>query len=229
MAVKTINGVATGSIKTVNGVAVASVKTWNGEAYPAATTYAIWDSANKDASVNLTNGDLTMTPTTGGVYRGGKSTIGVSTGKWYWEFLVDPAGASSGNDGFGGVANSSQANNNYPGSTTNSWGYYLASGSKFTNSSGTAYGASLAEGDILMIALDMTNGKVWFGKNGTWQASGDPGAGTNHAYSGLTGTLYAMFAGNGDTGVNSSVNTANFGASALTYSVPSGFNSGLYS
>jgi len=42
---------------------------------------------------------------------------------------------------------------------------------------GGSYGDSYGDGDIIGIALDMDNAKVYFSKNGTFQNSGDPTSG----------------------------------------------------
>jgi len=119
---------------------------------------------------------------------------------------------------------SSQSLTNYIGNSTNGWGYYQTNGNKVYNGTETSYGASFTTNDVIGVALDMDNGKVWFRKNGTWQNSGDPSAGTGEAFSGLSGTIYAMVSiyYHGDS------ITANFGASAFRDSAPSGFNSGLW-
>jgi len=44
---------------------------------------------------------------------------------------------------------------------------------------------------VIGVALDMDNGKIWFSKNGVFQASGDPVAGTNAAFTNLGGNLVA--------------------------------------
>lgn len=97
--------------------------------------------------------------------------------------------------------------------------YYL-DGRIFTNAGAAAWGAAYTTGDIISTALDMTNGKVWWAKNGTWQASGDPAAGTNPAYSSLTGTLMNEYGCANTTG---NTITGNWGASAFAYTTTSGF------
>ena len=42
-----------------------------------------------------------------------------------------------------------------------------------------SYGSSWSDGDIIQIACDMENGAIYFGKNGTWQNSGDPTSGAS--------------------------------------------------
>jgi len=70
--------------------------------------------------------------------------------------------------------------------------------------------------DIIMLAMDLDNGYGWFGKNGTWENSGDPAGGTN-AFN-----LASDYA-DGTTifsGQNNSAVQANFGSPP--YSISSG-------
>ena len=54
--------------------------------------------------------------------------------------------------------------------------------SKVVNGTTTNSFMSVASaGDIVQIAIDGSNNKVWYGKNNTWQGSGDPANGTNEA------------------------------------------------
>ena len=49
------------------------------------------------------------------------------------------------------------------------------------NGGWTSWGNSYTTGDILMVAWDADNNKMWFGKNGTWEQSGNPATGANPA------------------------------------------------
>lgn len=51
-------------------------------------------------------------------------------------------------------------------------------GATTANSTG-GVGPTWTTGDTLMMAIDVANKKVWFGKNGTWAASGNPETNTN--------------------------------------------------
>ena len=115
-------------------------------------------------------------------YGGWKSvypTMGAESGKWYAEFKhVDSAGSK-----FIGVVPFSlpglprgEAGYSYYGSTSDSIGYFN-DGNRYINGGAASYGASWNNSDIMSIALDMDNGKVYFAKNGTWQNSGDPTSG----------------------------------------------------
>lgn len=185
-----------------------------------AITYATLNPSDKSADLTLSGGDLTATASGSG-YDSVRSTLGVSSGKHYWEFKYTTVALA---DATWGVANSTMALTNYVGLDANGWGVYMPTGNKLNNGSNTAYGTAQAVNDVLMVALDMDNGKVWMGKNGTWFNSGDPAAGTNAAFTGLSGTLYACLT---LTNTNVTVGVANFGASAMGYTAPSGFRQGL--
>ena len=110
------------------------------------------------------------------------STIAPSSGKWYAEFkctsgTVFRPGISSTN---AGQANGDPSENqNYPGMNSEGWGWYYANGIVYNN--GTTIGTTLStftQGDIVAVGLDLDNMKLYFSKNGTWQNSADPSAGT---------------------------------------------------
>lgn len=151
-----------------------------------------------------------------------RSTMAVSSGKWYWEFTnvnnlscgiikselkIVPATGSLwvGSDGFGAGG---------------SFGYRPDNGNKTTNSTGTAYGATFTTTDVIGCALDMDNGKIYWSKNGVWQASGDPAAGTNAAYTGLSGTFSPAW---GYINAGANTLTVNFGQRPFAYTAPPGF------
>ena len=185
-----------------------------------AITPTTLDPANKSTDITLSNGDLTATLGPVG-YASARSVLGVSSGKYYWEITLDDEGPSTNLEmiGVGDTAiGLDWALGFY------STGYaYREDGSKGNNNSYVAFGTGFNAGDVISVALDMDNGKIWWALNGVWQASGDPGAGTNEAYSGITGTNYAWIT----LYDNTAVMTANFGASAFSYTVPSGFTAGL--
>lgn len=179
-----------------------------------AITYATWNPADKSSNITLSGGDLTATNGASSTWAGVRSTIGVSSGKWYWEYTITvrPGGAQN----LDGIGNSSATLTTYVGATGDSWGYYTGGGQKAHSNSFLAYGATYTTGDVIGVALDMDGGTLEFFKNNTSQ-----GVAYN---SGLTGTIYAMMSNI----ENTCASTANFGATALTYSPPSGYNAGLY-
>ena len=167
--------------------------------------YATLNPLNLGANAALSNGNLdSLAGST--VYSTAKSTIGVSSGKWYVEGRLNFGGYHG-----IGVSNSSAALSSYIGSTTDSWGYWAQNGNKVTNASFTAYGATYTAGDIIGVALDMDAGTVTFYKNGTSQGT---------AFTGLTGTMFIGVTGDGSGGGSWSMN---FGQRPFAYTAPSGY------
>jgi len=131
-------------------------------------------------------------------------SIGMTSGKYYWEVTI----GSSGN--MLGICNSFISTaDGYLGATVNGWGY-ASDGTKYTNGSGSAYGATYTTGDVIGIAFDAAAGTLVFYKNNASQGT---------AFTGLTSGPY--FAGSGNsTGCSQYYN---FGQRPFTYTPPSGF------
>ena len=91
------------------------------------------------------------------------STIAVANGKWYWEVQVaahvDTVGA--------GIILVEDYTSNLGYSGTTSY-YFDANGDKIHNSSVTSLFGNIGSNGILQYALDLDNGRLSFGMNGTW-------------------------------------------------------------
>jgi hypothetical protein len=173
--------------------------------------YCTWNPLTKGT---YTNGNLDSSNTT---YQIGTGTIGVSSGKWYWEVAKTDSGTTH---TMVGATPKAYSTAEYLGFTSGEgFGIYFYNGNLTYNGSGSgAYGA-FSQGDILNVALDMDNGKVWFGKNGTWFNSGSPTAGTNALVTGLTGIHYPAVS----NALSTVTCSANFGQRPFAYQAPSGF------
>lgn len=167
-------------------------------------------------------------------------TIAVGTGKFYYEAKLNTVGtgpvlgvvdlAWNAINGASGYAFHDSALN---------FGY-SSSGQKTSGGVNTAYGDSYTAGDIIGVAIDKTNNKLYFSKNGVWQDSGDPtsgAAGTGSAFNLASDTLYTSACrmrnggdwsfnfGNGYFGTTA-VTSAGTGASTpgiFEYDVPNGY------
>jgi hypothetical protein len=180
--------------------------------------YCTLNPLDKASDLTVTNGNLNVTSTNAPVDNQVRGTLGVTSGKWYWEVLVN----TTSNATMIGITDASNTANTgvFPGSSTITYGYYGNNGNKY-NSTNAAYGNTYGAADIVGVALDLDNGKIWFSKNGTFQDSGDPAAGTNAAYSSISGTKQPAV---GDVGGAASIDVAfNFGQRAFAYTAPSGF------
>jgi len=222
---------------TVNGTLTQTVDT-------PSNVFATFNPLNVPTSnaPTYSNGNNTVVTANGtSAYFGGTSSLGVSSGKWYTEFKVSDVTA----DAFIGITfdpAEDARNNRYTGQSSSSWGYYSGDGNYRTNGSATSYGATFTTGDIIGIAMDLDNAKLYFSKNGTFQNSGDPtsGATGTGAISITSGETYFFSCGDG-TASSASTIQANFGngyfgttavSSATSdesglgifeYSVPSGY------
>lgn len=176
----------------------------------------VWNTANKSSGVTLSNGDLTFTSIAGAGYVSGvKSTdAGIGTGKWYFEYTVVAVGTT-----YIGISDTASINGLSTNAGYNEGYLYANGGNKIILASSTAYGNTYTNGDVIGVAFDGDNDKIWFSKNGTWQASGDPAAGTNAASSTVTGSKIPYVGGTG-----SASGTVNFGDSAFVYTPPTGFS-----
>jgi hypothetical protein len=175
----------------------------------------------------ITDGNLTLTHTGGANSKNalGVSSIAMSTGKWYCEF-TNTAGVNSDQIGIVSSTNTSILTSGNPYLSGFADGYSaFVNGGTFkgnnnTNSAITNFGGSSPVlNEVYMVALDMDNNKVWFGRDGSWANSGNPASGTTETYSILSGRSY-YFACNtylGDQLV------ANFGQRPFAYTAPTGF------
>jgi hypothetical protein len=152
------------------------------------------------------------------------NTLFPSTGKWYCEMFCTAYGGGA-TLGYAavGVIQSTQTLNTVPTSVASVpagiW-EYRNDAIKINNGSSASYGNTWTANDLIGIAFDVDAGKVWFAKNNTWQASGDPAAGTNAAYTNLSGSIGVLI---NDFGTYSNSFAANFGQRPFTYTPPSGF------
>ena len=166
------------------------------------------------------------------------STLGASSGKYYAEFKCNGAWMMVGVADYN-VTKSGTADRNFGSSTditTQGYGYYNANGDLYYRGSSTSYGATYGSGDIVQVALDCDNNRVFFGKNGTWQNSADPtNASTGFSMNATDATyvfaasvqqdeIHANF-GNGyfNTTAVASAGTNASGNGIFEYDVPTGF------
>jgi len=194
-------------------------------------------------SLNYDAGNTRLYNTGTAAYRTSVSTLGASTGKFYAEFKCE------GDTFFTGVIdiNSTKMgiNDTTFGSSSSmtayGYGIFNSTGNVMNNASTvvSGYSAALANGDILGIALDATNKKLYFAKNGVWQNSGVPTSGSTGTgaislasgdrtwvfASSVNGTNISANFGNGyfnETAVSSAGTNAS-GNGIFEYDVPTGF------
>ena len=119
-----------------------------------------------------------------GKYWGSASTLGMQTGKWYAEFKAVTA-SNKPSFGVTQAPGLLAYNQTYLGNRNYDYAYISDGGIYNNNNETAAWGNTFTTGDIVMVALDLDNNKIYFGKNGTWENSGDPtsgATGTGAAY-----------------------------------------------
>ncbi len=141
--------------------------------------FATWNPLSPNDSITYSYGNGVVTGSNATNYSMSCSTtLGASSGKYYWEMKYSTAG--NGNECIG-VANfdNYEYNQNMTSGTT---GYVSLrwDGERQINGATTSnYFTPPGTGAVLMCAMDMDNGKVFFGSNGTWFGSGNPVTGAN--------------------------------------------------
>jgi hypothetical protein len=191
---------------------------------------------NSGTTGTLTHANLTWTSTNATWNSRGSGNMFVDTGKFYWETKMNTGGDFN---AFIGISPTTTVHEYFDGTMgkTGNFAYYK-SGQKYIGSSASSYGDAWVAGDIIGTALDATNSKLYFSKNGTWQNSGDPtsGATGTGAIPIDANTLYtprctihnmgmSFNFGNGYFGTTavSSAGTNASGNGIFEYDVPTGF------
>ena len=146
------------------------------------------------------------------------TTIGMSSGKFYSEHKW----TSGSNMRLGLVGKIATSNTDGLNGGTDEI-YYDGNNGKFdTNgTSTTSWGSTYAVNDIIGIAYDGDNNKIYFSKNGVWQNSADPSNGTNGMTipsSSTTNIGFYFFSWSDNSSTASSTIQSNFGNPPYTIS-----------
>jgi hypothetical protein len=176
-----------------------------------AANYAVMNPLNKASLVTVTDGNLTLSPSSAswGAISG---TVAVTSGKWYYEYS---ASISSPLALCGWATTDEDVNTTYGSAVTKQWEMIFNSGNKYGNgANAVAYASAVSANTVVGVALDMDNGTLTFYIGGVSQGT---------AFStGLTGkTLVPWISVNSGGGAFSSY--VNFGQRPFTYTPPSGF------
>ena len=114
-----------------------------------------------EGNTNVVTGSSSYTFLTG--------TIGVSTGKWYYEAKIIDEGTHA---NVGIATKPPYTTNIYPGFEPNDYFYKSTDGNSYTSDAGSSYGNTYTTNDIIGVYIDLDNSKLYFAKNGTVQNSG---------------------------------------------------------
>jgi len=171
-------------------------------------------------------------------WRIAQSTLATSSGKYYAEFKQsNDYGTDYAYIGIWDIDAYAQKITGYPllSDMANCFGFRNDTGDVYASGSASSYGSSWTTNDIIGIALDCDNNKLYFSKNGTWQNSANPSNGTGgvsitadktyamglHLYN----SAYRVNFGNGYFGTTavSSAGTNASGIGIFEYDVPTGY------
>ena len=163
-----------------------------------ATLNPLWFYSSSNTGT-LSNGNLEYAGP-GSAWGSRYSTIGVTSGKWYFEASATTSGPTF----MVGIVTA--ASSDHVGTT--GFAYYQ-NGNKYNYGSASAYGATYTTGDIIGVAFDLDAGSITFYKNGTSQGTAFTGIASGTYYPGIS--CYAT------TGI------FNAGQRPFAYTAPSGF------
>jgi hypothetical protein len=135
---------------------------------------------------NLSEGNLKIYNGDSGTWASARGTFSPTSGKWYFE-LVIPAIWNYGHVGL--LQNTYRISQTDAYENAGSWTYQFDGRTHTNNVETNASLPTLNSGDIVQTAYDVDAGKLWWGVNNTWLLSGDPAAGSNEVYSGITGDV----------------------------------------
>jgi hypothetical protein len=137
------------------------------------------------------------------------------SGKWYWEIHIDASSGSGIYTGWGKAdLTGSVLGVNSPGWSVTGSGYTYP-GFILYNSTGWS------TSDVIQVALDLDNGKIWYGKNGTYPNSGVPATGVNPASSGGFAGVVGFPS---MTDATAGTITWRFCQTDFSYAIPAGFS-----
>ncbi len=136
------------------------------------------------STTTFSEGNCRVGTTSGGYPRQISNFAFPSSGKWYIELnnIVN-----NGYHVFGVIRQENMAYGDGLFNNTGQYHYQAWNGQKRgNNGSAQSYGSSWGSAGIIIgLAFDADNGKIWWAKDNTWQASGDPAGNSNEAFSGL--------------------------------------------
>ena len=149
-------------------------------------------------------------------YVNGGSTIGVANGKWYVETKLSASSDGTARCIIGITMDVSEISriNQDAGSNNIMYSLHYGNFSVAGSTSGFTGLTTSAVGDIVGVALDMDNGKVYFSKNGSWLNSGDPtsgSTGTGAAPVAASTTGLRFFFSGSDSNARTMTTAYNFG------------------
>ncbi|BAR13902.1 lectin-like protein [uncultured Mediterranean phage uvMED] len=193
--------------------------------------YATFNPLDKSGGTVTTfsNGNTTTMHNSGnnGVVTASRSTLGYSSGKWYWEAKCIATGGDV-RTGIISMSSTDYATNSNPFTLNEAYNYKQTGQKGSSGDTNVSYGASYTAGDIIGIAHDADNGTLAFYKNGVSQGNAFTSLSTSLTWGAFTTEYntgkYDYNFGNGFFGTTAITSAGSNGNGSLfEYDVPSGY------
>lgn len=205
--------------KTKTGQQAYTIAVTAAECPSSSTGCATWASGQAAPNLLIAANGRTLSHSSAG-WGIARTTVGKSTGKWYWEVVVDQVGADA-RLVIGAAPATSSITGTYKPGYWRDGGSDGSLGPRYIGASGTAvpYGSRYYAGDTVSVLLDLDTKTIRFYKNCIDQgATGDT----------LPPDTYMPFVSAPVSAPSVTTTTSNFGQEPFKCAVPSGYNAGLW-
>jgi len=184
--------------------------------------YCVMNPVARNTRITIANANLQVTGDNTANHQIVYGTFPMTTGKWYWEVVVNNPTTSTVNI-VGIQSYVGFADGTYCGVSGNGigWGYTTTLGNFYSSNFTVSGSAPVLANGTIGIAYDADAGKIWFrNTSGSW-VQGDPAAGTSPTGT-LSGTATTMMPAVSFYNSNGAW-SFNFGQQAFSYTAPTGF------
>jgi hypothetical protein len=189
------------------------------------SNYAVLNPLDKSARITLSNANLTATFDQTANHAIVRASIGMITGKFYWEVTVSgqTGGAGAPVDIFGVQSAGSTADGVYVGQTGTGmgWGYNTTNVNFYASNFTTSGTPPVQINGTMSVAYDADNGLLWFASAGTW-IQGNPATGSSPSGT-RTGANVTVFPAVSLENTTTGTWNFNFGQQPFQYTPPTGF------
>ena len=218
---------------SANASGIGADTSGEGHHFALATGNNAFEQNSADPMTRFGQGNLAVTESSNADWSTCTATQAVANGKWYWEVRTNNLSGSV----MPGVLRQAYAStllaktsSAYMGSDSGDLSFgYRENGTFYFNGSTDTGNTTFGTNDIVMFALDMDNGAIYTGKNGTWNDSGDPTSGSSKTGASYTGISAGEFYSPAVSGSASDFDClGNFGNVYGQYSMSSANTDGLY-
>jgi hypothetical protein len=179
---------------------------------------------NKSAGFTLSNDNFTV-EATGSTFNNVLTTLAVTTGKYYWEILVDEVTDRS--DLYLGVCSIPTPLDYVVGMGANFAPYGAARGNGPKSGATSYQGSSFfvdTPGQVVGFAVDLDNDLMWMSVNGSYNMSADPSTGSIPGWLGCGFGSTPVYPFVGTDNIAGTIRmTGRFSAAQYSYPIPAGY------